>query len=63
MPEEATLNEHADNVDDEHSEIILIGENNERSIVDIFSIHSGSGTGQSLKLLLCRSFLHLFALL
>ncbi|XP_030451610.2 magnesium/proton exchanger [Syzygium oleosum] len=45
VPEEATSNKHADNVDDEHSEIILIGENNERSIVDIFSIHSGSGTG------------------
>ncbi|KAI6674611.1 hypothetical protein NL676_002517 [Syzygium grande] len=45
VPEEATLNKHADNVDDEHSEIIPIGENNERSIVDIFSIHSRSGTG------------------
>jgi len=52
VPEEATSYKHVDNVDDEHSRIIQIDENFERGIVDIFSIHSGSRTGQSLKLLL-----------
>ncbi|KAF8006741.1 hypothetical protein BT93_K0905 [Corymbia citriodora subsp. variegata] len=45
VPEEALPYKHVDNVDDEHSKKIQIGENYERSIMDIISIHSGNGTG------------------
>ncbi|XP_030532488.1 magnesium/proton exchanger 1 isoform X2 [Rhodamnia argentea] len=44
VPGEGAAYKHVDSVDDEHSEIIQIGENDERRIVDIFSIHSRSET-------------------
>ncbi|KAK3194113.1 hypothetical protein Dsin_025423 [Dipteronia sinensis] len=40
VPEEANSREDEKNVHDEYSEILQVGENENRNIVDIFSIHS-----------------------
>lgn len=44
MPEEVASCRY-DNVYDEYSENIQVGENETEGIVDIFSIHSRNGTG------------------
>uniref|UniRef100_A0A5B6YGI3 Sodium/calcium exchanger membrane region domain-containing protein n=1 Tax=Davidia involucrata TaxID=16924 RepID=A0A5B6YGI3_DAVIN len=45
VPEEVGSCKHDNNFYDEYSEILQVGEAENRSIVDIFSIHSRNGTG------------------
>lgn len=44
VPQEVAFCKH-DNVSDEYSEVLQDGEDESRSIVDIFAIHSGNGAG------------------
>ena len=48
VPEEANSRKEEKNVHDEYSEILQVGENENRNIVDIFSIHSVDSSGTSL---------------
>lgn len=54
MPEETTSCADENNFYDERSEILQVDEDENRNVVDIFSIHSVKGTGTSMTHLMCR---------
>lgn len=53
VPAEAAKYRPLDKVHDPHSEVSQVGEEESSGIVDIFSIHSGEGTGNFKKEMLC----------
>lgn len=55
VPEEANSFKYNNNVDDEYAEILQVDEDESQGIVDIFSIHSANGTGNSLLCLKYRN--------
>lgn len=59
MPAEAVACKRESGLSDEYSEILQVSEDENRNVVDIFSIHSGNGVGTCLKylnLMMCQSW-------
>lgn len=48
MPAEAVACKRESGLSDEYSEILQVSEDENRNVVDIFSIHSGNGVGTCL---------------
>lgn len=59
MPAEAVACKQESGLSNEYSEILQVSEDENRNVVDIFSIHSGNGVGTCLKylnLMMCQSW-------
>lgn len=53
VPAEVVKYRPLDKIHEPHSEVSQVGEEENTGIVDIFSIHSGEGTGNFKKVMLC----------